>query len=151
MMNQDFLTQDEMQIAQMVRATIHAATQPTPGQLAALMPPPPVQTKTAVPVWTRQWAALAACILLLVGSLGLYFARQNYGGYGPALPTQLAVTATMTNIPTSTIAQNDGIEEDTGAATAVATQPALFAPAIKATPAPNPTPIAALMPVLSSN
>lgn len=150
MINQEFLTQDEMQMAQMVRATIHAATQPVPGQLPALMPAPPVAAAAAVPIWTRQWAAVAACVFLLLGSLGLYHIRQNDGGYGPITPTMLAVTATMTNAPTSTIAQTDGAGREGRVATAVATQPAL-APSLSTTPAPNPTPIAALMPTLSSN
>ncbi|MBE2199933.1 MAG: hypothetical protein IAE79_15065 [Anaerolinea sp.] len=149
MMKQDFLTQEEASMAQMVRATLHVATQPAPGQLAALMPAPPVRKATAVPLWRQQWATLATCVFLLLGSVGLYYARQQHDAFAPAAPTLLAATATMTQEPTSTLArQGDGAVLPLRA-TAVATQPA-FAPT-HVMPSPNPTPIAALMPALSSN
>lgn len=152
MINQELLTNEETQIAQMVRVTIQAATQPAPGQLQKLMPTPPHPKSVAQPwhAWQRQLAAVATCVFLLLSGLSVYYARQNYGGYTTTAPTLVSVTATTTNEPTSTIAQTNENRQTQLIQTAVATHPSL-APAIISTPSPNPTPIAALMPLLSSN
>ena len=105
MMEQELISQDEVRLAQLVRGTLHTATQPQPGQLARLMPPVPGR-KTARLAWQRQWAALAACAILLLSGMGIFFTRQQ-GWVVPISPTTLSVTATttQTQTPVSTLAE----------------------------------------------
>lgn len=129
---------DDLQLAQLVRTTLQAATQPAPGQLRALMPPPP---KVAGMLrWQRQWAVAVTCICLAL--LGLSTAWLAGSGWQVA-PPPLAATATHTNVPTSTLAETTVGTAHAPRETAVATR---AASAATATPAPNPTPIAALPP-----
>ncbi len=137
MMNQETISQEERQLALLVRTTLHTATTPSPGQLATLMPPVPPQ-KAPLASWSRQWVALAASLLLLLGSLGTFFVHQQ-SWLAPITPTYLAVTATQTNVPTSTLANTNTGQQALPRQT-VAALP-LVQPVIVVTPAPNPTPI----------
>lgn len=147
---------NEAELGQMVRATLATMTQP-PTNLRQLMPARQsgFWHKLGFSLtWQRQLAPLAAVALLLLGSLGLYLSGQPVIWNNPS-PTFLAATATMTDAPTATITETRGEEvivpvlTKVAANTAVATASNL--PQIAATPAPNPTPIAALPVKMTSN
>lgn len=124
--------QDDEQLARLVRATLHTATQPDNGRLKQLMPPPPSRQRT---VWFRQLAPACAALLLCLGLFGLYQTSQP--GLPGTVPTYMAITATFTSEPTAT-----EVKEQAMTSTAVAQQTALAQTPV-ATPAP-PTPIAAI-------
>lgn len=131
----------DTKIAQMVRSTLHAATQPDNRRLAELMPPIPSRQRsrwTLSLTWQRQLATACVGLLLILGGLGLsHFDRQS--GVGPA-PTLLAITATYTTEPTNTAVRTATTIAPTATAVAAdpatAPQPALYAPS------PPPTPVA---------
>ncbi|MCB8944774.1 MAG: zf-HC2 domain-containing protein [Ardenticatenaceae bacterium] len=139
------LLQQESELSQLVRATLTAATQPASLRLRQLMPPPPRRPASQwhTSGWTRQLALAALLLTLLWAGLGLY--QQQFAA-GSTQPKQLAVTATMTQEPTMTLAS---LEEEKGVEAVTTAVPALFLEP-SATPAPIPTPIAAL-PSLSFN
>ncbi|MEM7115579.1 MAG: anti-sigma factor [Chloroflexota bacterium] len=133
--------QAEKQLAQTIRSTLHVATQPAPRRLRQLMPAIP-QQKTAVPWlqrYQKQLAPVALLLFLLLGSLG-WNATQQTDWRNPQ-PAFLALTATSTQAPTATATDLPEAIEPTSTAVAEAPsdQPV--------TPAPNPTPIAALIQV----
>jgi hypothetical protein len=129
---------DEAQLRRLVRATLQTATRPEPGRLSALTPPPPARSPWTM--WQRQAATLAVCLLLMIGGFGVYFTRP--AATLTPLPAHLAATATDT--PTTTLAAWDPEPVTTRETAVPATDPAPETPpTIGATPAPNPTPIAA--------
>lgn len=136
MMKPEIDSFEDPQLAHLVRATLQTATQPTPGQLASLMPPAPSR-RTLWGAWSRQWVALAASLLLLLGSLGAFYTQQQ--SWLPATtPTYLSVTATHTNTPTATVV-DFGRDLFLQPRQTIAAAPAVE-PVLRATPAPNPAP-----------
>lgn len=139
----------EQELGNLVHNTLAAATQP-PTNLRQFMPAAPQKTRTAgfwnfSLNWQQQLAPLTLVLFLLLGSLGYYFSEQRSLWQNPT-PTALVITATLTDSPTATITETRAEQAVDLRATAVPTdfhQPAK-APALLATPAPNPTPIAAL-------
>ncbi|MCP4356619.1 MAG: hypothetical protein GY796_01195 [Chloroflexi bacterium] len=125
----------EEQIARMVRATLHKATQPDNGRLQQLMPAIPQKRRWLDWhfSWQRPLATMTVMLIVCLSGFGLYHVNRQ-----PALtsPTVVAITATFTSEPTA--AETEPANELTMTSTAVAhqTQPAI------ATPAPQPTPIA---------
>ncbi|MCA9933495.1 MAG: hypothetical protein H6662_10725 [Ardenticatenaceae bacterium] len=140
MMEQELISQDDMKLAQLVRETLHAATQPQPEQLARLMPPIP-RRKTAQLTWQRQWAALAACAILLLSGMGVFFTRQQ-GWVMPISPTTLSVTATttQTQTPVATLAETMNTSPDRVLPQQTVAALTAVQSAAVATPSPNPTP-----------
>ena len=147
----------EGEVGRRVQATLAAAGQP-PADLRQFMPAVPAKAafrpKWRLPAtafslaWPQQLVPLTVILLLLASSLSLYLSEQRGVWTNPS-PTSLAVTATMTDIPTATITETRGEQTTKMAKTAVATTPSQ--PEIVATPAPIPTPIAALPINLTSN
>lgn len=127
--------EQERQIGQLVKQTLHHASHIDNGRLAQLMPTVPKQKR---PFWgyvaPRQVAMLAMMFILLLG--GWQWLRHDQTAIWPSAPTIVAVTATITNTPTATETQTIPTE------TAVANQ---THPNAIMTPAPPPpTPVAAV-------
>jgi anti-sigma factor RsiW len=95
----------QSQIGQAVRSTLGVVTQPPTGRLGQLMPTARAQRSffSFGFIWQKQMASLCLFIVLLLGSLSLPLAKQRQAWNGPS-PTLLAVTATMTEEPTATVA-----------------------------------------------
>lgn len=131
--------QAEQRLTQTIRATLHVATQPAPRRLRQLMPNIP-QQKTAVPWlqrYQKQLAPVAVVLFLLLGGFGWNATQQST--WDTPQPAILALTATSTQAPTATATDLPKVIEPTS--TAVAEAPSRQ----NVTPAPNPTPIAALL------
>jgi hypothetical protein len=133
----------EADLGLLVKSTLTAASQP-PANLRQFMPAVPAQ-KGFWPHFSLSWqqslVPLTLVLFMLIGSLGFYLSQQR-GGLITPNPTALAITATLTDSPTATITETRIEQAFVPVATAVpgnAPQPE-----ITATPAPNPTPIAAL-------
>lgn len=134
----------ELELSQLVRTTLAAAQ--SPANLRQFMPPIPQKSQ---PIrlfdfslnWQRQLAPLTLVLFLLLGSAGIYLSQQH-GLWQNPTPTALAITATLTDSPTATITETRSEQALNLRSTAVPTNP--IQPNITATPAPNPTPIAAL-------
>jgi anti-sigma factor RsiW len=146
----------EREMGKMVRLTLQTATQPANGRLAQLMPPIPTQKRSWPQLmmgWQRQLAVVTLLVVILLGSFGVWNGRsQNI--WGVPSPTSLAATATSTKDATATIAQQTTQAQETLAAeemavTAVASPTAQAY--ITATPAPEPTPIAAISARMATN
>ena len=125
----------ERQVSQLVKQTLHQASQIENGRLAQLMPPIPERKR---PLWfsfaPRQLAMVAMLFVLLLG--GWQWFNSDQPAMWSSTPTIVAVTATMTHTPAATETQIGPTE------TAVASQ---NNPTIVITPAPAPpTPIAAV-------
>lgn len=135
----------EQEVGRLVHSTLAAATQP-PINLRPLMPPvpqksPSIQIFGVVLNWRQQLAPLALALVLLLGSVGFFLSEQR-GMWQTTTPTALAITATMTNSPTAAITETR-LEQGQPLVTTAVPLPN-DQPTISATPAPNPTPIAAL-------
>ena len=137
--------QREREMGQLVHSTLTAATQP-PTNLRQFMPPVSSKLKMGQRFgfsvnWQRQLAPLMLVLFLLLASFGFYLSEQR-GLWQDPTPTAVAITATLTDSPTATITETRLEEGLTLQTTAVPTN--TQQPIITATPAPNPTPIAAL-------
>lgn len=133
----------ERELGQLIHNTLAAATQP-PTNLRQFMPAVPQKAHRPLGFslnWQQQLVPLTVVLFLLVGSLSFYLGEQR-GLWFDSTPTALAVTATMTNSPTATITETRGEQAASIKTTAVPLNHSQ--PEITATPAPNPTPIAAL-------
>ena len=152
--------QAEREIGQIVRFTLQTATQPANGRLAHLMPAIPTQKQRWPQLmmgWQRQFAVVTLLVVILLGSFGVWNGRSHNIWSVPS-PTTLAATATSTQDATATIAQQTSEAQETLAAeemteTAVAspTAPPTVQAYITATPAPQPTPIAAIASGMATN
>jgi hypothetical protein len=131
--------QQERQVGQLVKQTVHQAGLAENGRLAQCMPAVPQQKR---PFWAssapRQMAMVAMMLVLLLGGWQWLSSEQSALWQSP--PTVVAVTATTTNTPTATQTQTMPTE------TAVARE---ILPNIIYTPAPLPTPVAGV--ALSTN
>lgn len=128
----------EQQVRQLVRETLTQVGQIDNGRLAQLMPAIPKKKRPfwhnpAVPQTMRQAAMAAMMFILLLGSWQ-WFSHSSSAIWSPAA-TAVAVTATMTHTPTATQTQQVPTE------TAVARE---LSPEFIYTPAPLPTPVAAV-------
>lgn len=144
--------QQESAVGQLVRSSLAAATQP-PANLRQFMPSitPKLGLWEKVGFslsWRRQLAPLTLILLLFIGSLAFNLLEQRGVWVNPS-PTALAVTATLTDEPTSTLTETRAEQTMKIIPTAVSTVPSH--PDNTATPAPNPTPIAALAPQITAN
>lgn len=138
MIDSPHFSEDE-QIAQLVRSTIHQATQPDNRQLKQLMPPLPHRRpkQSLFQAWSRQVTAVCAAFIICLGLFGFY--RSNQSAIWPGdTPTSIAVTATYTSEPTATESKEDI------AATSTAKAAGSQTASLTATPVPQPTKIAAL-------
>ena len=126
--------QQERQVEQLVKSTLQQAGAVENGRLAQLMPAIPKQKR---PFWysfaPRQMAMMAMLFILLLGGWQWLNSSQVVIWQSP--PTIVAVTATTTHTPTATETQRVPTE------TAVARQ---TEPDAVMTPAPLPTPVAAV-------
>ena len=129
----------ESELSQLMRGTLAMATQPSGLRLRQLMPPPPRAQNRQWPfaAWTKQLALTTLLFVMLWSGLSLY--QQQFSPNGTP-SNQLAVTATMTQDPTMTLASLEEKNEVEAVTTAV---PLLILEP-SATPEPIPTPIAAL-------
>lgn len=125
-------------IAQMVRSTLHTATQPDNRRLAQLMPQIPAQrpSRATALTWQRQLASLCVLALLLLGGVGLWQFEARPGMMG------VAATATQTTEPTHTVVLTETAVAPT--ATAVAADTAAPQPLFFDTP-PPPTPVTGIV------
>ena len=133
----------EREVERLVRETLQQATTPTYGRIPQLMPPIPRQRPYPwrVYTWQRSVAALALVLVLFLGAAGLYQSRQ--AAVTHATPTLAAVTATLTQEPTATLAQLGTVSRGQCSVfsvqcSATGTAAAQPAPAIQATPVPPP-------------
>lgn len=131
--------QQERRPGELVRSTL-AVAELGHGRFTHLMPAIPTAART--PATSRLQRQLALVGLLLVMAFGVIGLRQSHvpQGWPPALPGAVASTATMTHTATSTLVAHTRLVETAVATTGVPTQPARLSP----TPAPQPTPIAAI-------
>ncbi|MCA9997156.1 MAG: zf-HC2 domain-containing protein [Anaerolineales bacterium] len=128
---------NEQRLGQLVRSTLHAATEPAPRQLRPFMPPiPRRQTPSLLHGWQKQLAPIVLLLMLLLGGMG-WNARQQSNGFSNN-PMLLVMTATTTNTPTVTATKAPPTQMPTSTAIAISTDDHV------ATPAPNPTPLALL-------
>lgn len=147
----------ESDVSAMVRGTLQAAARP-PANLRQFMPSPPQKRPFPFPylTWQKQLAAVTVVLFMLLGSLGLYFSEQR-GVWNNPSPTFFAATATMTDEPTTTLTQTrqeqavEIVQTATSEALNTDIPAAPSQPQIIATPAPNPTPIAALPVKMTTN
>lgn len=151
----------EREIGQMVRFTLQTATQPANGRLAQLMPAIPAKKQRwsfTMIGWQRQLAVVTLLVVIFMGSFGVWNGRsQNI--WGVPSPTTLAATATSTKDATATIAQKQTTQAEETLAVERLTITAVASPSMKATaqayitatPAPQPTPIAALVSSMVAN
>jgi anti-sigma factor RsiW len=135
----------EQELGRLVHTTLAAAAQP-PVNLRQFMPPVPQKSAPfqifGVSLnWQQQLAPLMLVFFLLLGSVGFFLSEQR-SLWRTTTPTALAVTATTTNSPTAAITETR-LEETQQLVTTAVPHPN-NQPTIIATPAPNPTPIAAL-------
>lgn len=133
----------ESELGPLVRATLATAAQP-PANLRQFMPLPKPsfwQTLGISMTWQKQLLPLTVVLLLFVGGFGVFLSEQQ-GGWTNPTPTSLAVTATMTDSPTAVLTETRAEQTMKLGPTAVST--IASQPKIAATPAPIPTPIAAL-------
>ncbi|MEZ4589893.1 MAG: hypothetical protein R3D55_01925 [Chloroflexota bacterium] len=134
----------EQQVRQLVRETLTQAGQIENGRLTQLMPALPQkkrpfwQTLNARPM-VNQLAMAAMLFVLLLGGWHWFNGSNSAIWQTPPtnVATSIAVTATMTNTPTATQTEAKIVATET----AVGQQ---SAPAIIQTPAPLPTPVAAV-------
>jgi anti-sigma factor RsiW len=129
--------QAELRLSQTVRTTLQTATHISNGRLQRLMPtvPQPSARRWRL-AGQRQLASVCVLLILFLGSMGMYQARNAPVPAG--IPTLLAITATNTQAPTST-----AVITQTNAAptlTAVAVEP-VFKVSV---PPPAATPIVAV-------
>ncbi|GJM41065.1 MAG: hypothetical protein DHS20C20_13470 [Ardenticatenaceae bacterium] len=130
----------EQQVRQLVRETLNQAGQIENGRLAQLMPAIPKKKR---PFWQEliaqplvsQLAVAGMMFVLLLG--GWHWFNNDGNAVWQMSPTHVAVTATTTNTPTATQTEAKIVATET----AVSQQ---AAPAIIQTPAPQPTPVAAI-------
>ena len=130
----------EQQVRQLVRETLTQVGQIENGRLAQLMPAMPKKKRPFWPTFitrpvVNQLAMAAMLFVLLLGSWHWFNSDSNAIWQTP--PTSVAVTATTTHTPTATQTE----------AKIVATETAVnqqLVPAIVQTPAPLPTPVAAV-------
>lgn len=139
-----FALRQERELSQLVRTTL-ASAQP-PANLRQFMPPVPQKSRSLHLFdfsldWKLQLAPLTLVLFLLLGSAGIYLSEQR-SLWQNISPTALAITATLTDSPTATITETRSEQALNLQTTAVPTT--ANQPHITATPAPNPTPIAAL-------
>lgn len=143
----------EQEVGQLLHDALTTAAQP-PANLRQFMPAIPHKARTTnlwgfSLNWQQQLVPLTMILFLLLGSLGFYLSEQR-GLWLNSTPTALAITATLTDSPTATITETRPEQALnlritpalSKVETAVPTNPS--PPKITATPAPNPTPIAAL-------
>lgn len=132
------MMQQEQQVSRLVKQTLQKVGHIDNGRLTQLMPAIPSPKR---PFWhtvaSRRLAMAATTVSLLFVMLlgGWQWVANNQPSLWPSSPTIVAVTATMTHTPKATETQPKPTE------TAVAKQNE-FGTAL--TPAPLPTPIAAL-------
>ncbi|MBE2222049.1 MAG: zf-HC2 domain-containing protein [Anaerolineae bacterium] len=144
--------QAEREVGQMVRFTLQTATQPANGRLAQFMPAVPShkQHKSFTMMgWQRQLAVVTLLVVIVMGSFGMWNGRsQNI--WGVASPT-----ATSTLDATATIAQQQTIQAAETLAAETLGGTAVASPTIQAyitaTPAPQPTPVAAIASSMTTN
>ena len=149
--------QRESQVGVVVQRTLAAVAEAAPARLRQLRPALPARPG-GLPfwrfTWPRQLAPLTLLLIVLLGSLSLHLFYRQPAWSSPS-PTFLAVTATMTDEPTTTT-QAAGTRGVQAAAlwveTAAAATPHHLAGhlATVVTPAPVATPVAAVY-ALSSN
>ena len=135
----------EQELGQLIHGTLAAAAQP-PANLRQFMPAVPQKARRPLGLalnWQPQLVPLTLVLFLLVGSLSFYL-REQRGLWFDSTPTALAITATLTDSPTATITETRAEGAANVQTTAVPAPIESHQPAITATPAPNPTPIAAL-------
>lgn len=133
----------ESELSHLMRATLKTATQPSSVRLRHLMPPQPPRPQAICwpfTKWTKQWVLAALLFVMLWSGVTLY--QRQFSQIG-APPDQLAVTATMTQDPTMTLASLE--EKNEAEAVTTAVPQLILEPS--ATPEPIPTPIAALAPL----
>lgn len=143
--------QQEQQLAQLVRSTLEAATQPAPARLFQQMPRPPKSKAILSPArWQQQLAPVMVVLLLVAASLFTQLAvveRDALAAFGFGEPAA-TVASSGTGTPTVTLASLPNIPvalEFQQNVTAEATPLAeTRLPAAQVTPAPLPTPGAAL-------
>ncbi|MCB9422132.1 MAG: zf-HC2 domain-containing protein [Ardenticatenaceae bacterium] len=134
----------EQELGQLVHSTLTTATQP-PANLRRFMPAIPHKSHIFWDFsfgWQRPLLPLTLVLFLLVGSLSFYL-REQRGLWLNPTPTALAITATLTDSPTATITKTR-VEQTVNLQTTAVPITSHVQPEITATPAPNPTPIAAL-------
>lgn len=132
--------QQERQVGQLVKQTLQKATAVDNGRLVQLMPAIPRHKRL---VWPgvplrqtgRQLAAVAMLLVLLLGSWQWFNSGQP--SLWPSPPTMVAVTATMTHTPAATETQT--LPTETAVANQIDPEPNFVS-----TPAPLPTPVAAV-------
>jgi anti-sigma factor RsiW len=133
----------ENELSTMIRATLTVAAQPAALRLRQIMPAPsPIQQRWrfgqnwfSLNHWPRQLAVIAIFLALILGSVTLY--QQQYSSH---TIDSIAATATMIHEPTMTVASVNEEEKKEVVGTAVPAH--IIEPT--STPAPAPTPIAAL-------
>ena len=130
--------QQERQVGQLVRQTLQKATAVDNGRLVQLMPAIPQRQRLAgfAPRQLgRQLAAVAMLLVLLLG--GWQWFNSGQPSLWPSPPTMVAVTATMTHTPAATKTQT--MPTETAVANQIDPEPNFVS-----TPAPLPTPVAAV-------
>lgn len=133
----------EQQVRQLVRETLTQAGQIENGRLSHLMPAIPQKKR---PFWptritrplVNQLAMAAMLFVLLLG--GWHWFSNDNSAIWHTPPTAIAVTATITNTPTATQTEAKIVATETVVGQTAVNQP----PAIIQTPAPLPTPVAAV-------
>ena len=129
--------QQERQVEHLVKSSLHQASAIENGRLVQLMPAIPRKKR---PFWAsfapRQLAMAAMLFVLLLGGWQWFSSDQSPLWHSP--PTSVAVTATTTHTPAATETQVAPTE------TAVAHHKEPYETAVSITPAPPPTPVAAV-------
>lgn len=126
----------ESKLALAVRATLDSVSRPEGRRLRQLMPPPPKRQRgLRTLALQEQFAPVVLLVILLLGSWGLWRMDQQQIWVNPS-PTFLSATATMTDVPTATLAQTATAEDGVKARAIVVTAPAR--PLVVTTPVPKP-------------
>ncbi len=134
--------QQELQLVQEVKSTLFNAARPKPSQLVSLMPDfPSRRFSLSKALWQKQFAPIALLFIFILGGWGLWQNAKSSIWVDPS-PTTLQVTATMTDIPTSTTTQTKTVGKIFPLNSRATTTP--LQPEAGVTPVPNPAPIAML-------
>jgi anti-sigma factor RsiW len=131
----------ERQIGTTIRSSIARIPQPGRRRFQELMPPAPSRRQIRWRIaWQKQLAPVFLGLIVLLGSWGLWQTGRN-SDWTRSRDDWMVVTATMTDVPTATLAQTETAHSGRSFITLATLVPVSYD--VAAAPAPKPTPIAA--------
>jgi anti-sigma factor RsiW len=133
--------QRESQIGATIHSSIVSIPQANRRRLQELMPPVPTRRQIRWRLaWQKQLAPISLGLIVLLGSWGLWQSGRS-SAWSRSENNLIVVTATMTDVPTATLAQTETAHSGRSMIRLATLVPVHYD--VLATPAPIPTPITA--------